>query len=84
MIAPGTPMGKWTQVDAIGIMEMVFAGKIDRINLAGPINDFATVISQTGMAKHSTRSPLISRNAGKITDNGGAMMSMKAGIIKLN
>ena len=86
-VGPGTPMGKLTQVDAIGIMEMVFAGKIDRINLAGPINDVGIAISQTAAAKHSIRSPLISRNAGKITDNGGGQedaMSDNKAIVPLD
>ena len=84
MVAPGMPMGKWTQVDAIGIMELVFAGKIDRVAMAGPINDIAPTITNIGFAKHTTASPSISRHAGKITDNGGGMISMNAGVIKLN
>jgi len=85
MMAPGMPMGKWTQVDTVGITELVFAGKIARLNLSGPIVDYSsTSIMQAASARITQMSGSITRNAGMIKDNGGGMISMNAGIIKLN
>ena len=87
IMAPGQPMGKWTQVDVIGIHEKVLAGKITRVNLAGIISDSAgagAIMHNAGTTITQQASGAITRTAASIIDKGGSSIVQTAAVIKLN
>ena len=87
IMAPGQPMGKWTQVDVIGIHEKVLAGKITRVNLAGIISDSAVagaIMHNAGTTITQQATGAITRTAASIVDKGGSSIVQTAAVIKLN
>ena len=75
--APGTPKGKYTQIDIVGLEENVLVGYIKRTAVVGPIIDLAVAgaISYTATAGAATFSAV----AGAVTVNAGAAITNTAG-----